>query len=144
MRRLPALLITLMLALATAATVGAQSGPPAGTPHDPQVGLPDTAHQPPTFMRPRDAKPNHGSTSVNLYYHGGVGGIGVETAPKVYLVQWGSQWATDPSGEAAILNGFFSDVGGSSWNKTVTQYCQGIARGSADCSSAPSSALAGN
>src|SRR5438309_11454915 len=28
-----------------------------------------------------NARPTHSS---NLYYHGGVGGIGVETAPKVY------------------------------------------------------------
>ena len=34
--------------------------------------------------------------SNNLYYHGGVGGIGVETTPKVYLVLWGSQWISDP------------------------------------------------
>ena len=41
-----------------------------------------------------------GGGSVELTYHGGVGGIGVETAPKVYLVIWGSQWnSNDPSGE---------------------------------------------
>src|SRR5579872_1514917 len=41
-----------------------------------------------------------GSTSKNLAYHGGA----VETAPKVYLVRWGSQWTNnDPSGEATIL-----------------------------------------
>ena len=37
------------------------------------------------------AKP---SRTNNLSYRGGVGGIGVETAPKVYLVLWGSQWGT--------------------------------------------------
>src|SRR3954468_20481589 len=41
-----------------------------------------------------------GGSNNNLYYHGGVGGIGVETAPKVYLVLWGAQWNNnDPSGE---------------------------------------------
>src|SRR5690242_16808777 len=33
-----------------------------------------------------------GGGSNNLAYRGGVGGIGVEDAPKVYLVLFGSQW----------------------------------------------------
>jgi serine protease len=75
------------------------------------------------------------STANDLYYHGGVGGIGVETAPKVYLVLWGSQWnGHDPSGEAAILENFYTGVGGSSWLASVTQYCQGVASGSFTCS----------
>ena len=73
-------------------------------------------------------------TSNNLYYHGGVSGVGVETAPKIYLVLWGSQWnGNDPSGEAAILESFYSSVGGSSWLNTVTQYCQGVGSGTASC-----------
>src|SRR5580765_8337649 len=52
--------------------------------------------------------------SNNLSYNGGVGGIGVETAPKLYLVLWGSQWnGNDPSGEAGILEGFYGAAGGS-------------------------------
>jgi serine protease len=48
----------------------------------------------------------------------------VETAPRIYLVFWGSQWTgNDPSGEASILENFFAGVGGSSWNSSVTQYC---------------------
>jgi len=78
-----------------------------------------------------------GSTSQNLYYHGGVGGIGVETAPKVYLVLWGAQWNNnDPSGEAAILESFYGGVGGSSWLNSVTQYCQGVASGTLVCDTA--------
>jgi len=77
------------------------------------------------------------STSSNLSYHGGVGGIGVETAPKIYLVLWGSQWNNnDPSGEAAILTSFYQHVGGSSWNNSVTQYCQGVASGTVFCNGA--------
>src|SRR5438046_9814534 len=34
------------------------------------------------------------STANDLSYHGGIGGIGVETAPRIYLVLWGSQWNT--------------------------------------------------
>ena len=76
-----------------------------------------------------------GSTSKNLYYHGGIGGIGVETAPKIYLVLWGSQWSNDPSGEAGILENFYSGVGGNSWLNTVTQYCEGVGSGTVFCTS---------
>jgi serine protease len=87
----------------------------------------------------REARGHSGGGSKNLYYHGGVGGIGVETAPKVYLVLWGAQWnSNDPSGEAAILESFYSGVGGSSWLNSVTQYCQGaaIATGTVFCNGA--------
>jgi serine protease len=77
------------------------------------------------------------STSSNLYYHGGAGGIGVETAPKIYLVFWGSQWLNnDPSGEAAILRNFYSGLGGSPWLNSVIQYCQGVAGGTVFCNGA--------
>src|SRR6478672_11698444 len=80
------------------------------------------------------AKP---SRTNNLTYRGGVGGIGVETAPKVYLVVWGSQWgpngSNDPSGEVGILKSFYANVGGSQWLSSVTQYCQGVASGTTTC-----------
>jgi len=83
-----------------------------------------------------EAKPHQASSSKDLYYHGGVGGIGVETAPKVYLVLWGSQWnGNDPSGEESLLVGFFKGAGGSSWLNSVTQYCQGVASGTYTCTS---------
>jgi serine protease len=91
----------------------------------------------------KPARPNH---TNNLYYHGGVGGIGVETAPKVYLVFWGSQWgtsgSTDPSGEGGILQSFLGDVGGSPWLRSVTQYCQNVGTGTTTCPSG--SAFASN
>ena len=85
------------------------------------------------------------STSNDLYYHGGTsdgssGTIGVETAPHVYLVFWGSQWSNDPSGEAAILKSFLAGVGGSSWLNSVTQYCQGVSSGTYYCSGAGTAA----
>jgi hypothetical protein len=104
--------------------------------------------QPPAIVHPtveaaRQARRTQpASTSNNLSYHGGTsngtaGTIGVETAPKVYLVFWGSQWINnDPSGEAAILENFLSGVGGSSWLNTVTQYCQGVASGTYFCNGA--------
>ena len=74
------------------------------------------------------------STSNNLFFHGGTGGIGVETAPKIFLVFWGAQWNNnDPSGEASILESFYSGVGGSSWLNSVTQYCQGVPNGTVSC-----------
>ncbi|MFN2462715.1 MAG: hypothetical protein ABR573_02285 [Candidatus Dormibacteria bacterium] len=80
------------------------------------------------------AKPRGGGGSANLTYHGGVGGSAVETgADKVYIVQWG--WTSDPSGEGPQQANFFKGVGGSSWNNSVTQYCQGtvVATGSSTC-----------
>jgi hypothetical protein len=113
------------------------------------------------LMQIKGAKPGGGGSS-NLYYHGGTsdgssGTIGVETSPKLYLVFWGSQWGScsgttcsnDPSGEVGILDSFFSGVGGSSWNNTVTQYCQGLASGTYFCNGGgqaagnPSGVLAG-
>jgi serine protease len=87
--------------------------------------------------RSHASKPARPTKSSNLSYHGGVGGIGVETAPKVYLVFWGSQWnSNDPSGEAGILRNFFTGVGGSSWLNSVTQYCQGVTNGTIFCNGA--------
>jgi serine protease len=109
--------------------------------------------QPPAIVHPtvegvraeREANGNNrlhaahggGGGSTNLSYHGGVGGIGVETAPKIYLVVWGSQWnGNDPSGEVATLVSFYQSAGGSSWNNSVTQYCQGVASGTVFCNGA--------
>jgi len=76
-------------------------------------------------------------TASQLQYHGGSGGIGVETAPKIYLVFWGSQWINgDPTGEADILEAFYNGVGGSAWLNSVTQYCQGVASGTILCNGA--------
>jgi hypothetical protein len=87
------------------------------------------------FKPVQHAKPARPRRTNNLSYRGGIGGIGVETAPKVYLVLWGSQWGTDPSGESAILENFFNHAGGSSWLNSVTQYCQGVATGTITCGS---------
>ena len=92
-------------------------------------------------------RPSKGS---NLSYHGGVAGSGVVTgSDSVYIVFWGSQWTSDPSGEATILTNFFNHVGGSSWNNSVTQYCQGVSSGTVTCGSSgthatnPTGVLAG-
>jgi hypothetical protein len=100
--------------------------------------------RPEIFMRIRgEARPPKGGHSNNLSYHGGVGGVGVETgADKVYLVYWGSQWNNnDPSSESALEQNFFTHVGGSSWNNSVTQYCQGVASGTVFCNGAGQAAV---
>lgn len=98
----------------------------------------------PTIERAQHARAALRSTrSSNLYYHGGVGGIGVETAPHVYVVFWGSQWSNDPSSEADILQRFLNGVGGSSWLRSVTQYCQGVATGTYFCNGQGTAASAG-
>jgi serine protease len=122
------LLITAPLSLLYAQAPGAV----AGGPRIIEEG------QPPVIIHPTVEGANHArvggaSTSSNLSYHGGA----VETAPKIYLVLWGSQWNNnDPSGEAAILQNFFNGVGGSSWLNSVIQYCQGVASGTVFCNGA--------
>jgi len=65
-------------------------------------------------------KPTHGS--ANLTYRGGP----VETAPKIYVVFWGSAWtgSGDPDGVATILKNWYSTMGGSKWLNSTTQYTQ--------------------
>lgn len=74
-----------------------------------------------------------------LSYHGDQ----VQTAPDgVYLIYWGAQWArSDPSEQASTQQSFFSQVGGSSWNNSVTQYCEGVAAGTKQCNGAGSAAV---
>ena len=58
----------------------------------------------------------------NLTYHGGP----VETAPKIYVVFWGSAWngSGDPNHEATLLKNWYTAMGGSHWLNTTTQYTQ--------------------
>ncbi|MBA3826025.1 MAG: hypothetical protein H0X24_19260 [Ktedonobacterales bacterium] len=116
-----------------------------------KIPSPGISTRPTHLMKIKDlaAAPLAGTT--NLTYHGGTGGSGVETGgDKVYLIYWGSQWnSNDPSGEASIQQNFFNGVGGSSWNNSVTQYCQGVSSGTVFCNGAgtaatnPSGVLAG-
>ena len=117
--------------LATAAALSAAAG---------QAAMPNVHPAKTSVMRVFKGKPPaKPSRTNNLTYRGGVGGIGVETAPRVYLVLWGSQWgangSNDPSGEVGILNSFFGAVGGSQWLGSVTQYCQGVPVGTITCGS---------
>jgi len=98
-----------------------------------------------SVMRPfgfkQRVKPARPTRTNNLSYRGGVGGIGVENAPTVYLVLWGSQWNNnDPSSEASRLESFFGNAGGSKWLASVTQYCQGVSSGTVFCNGAGTAA----
>lgn len=89
------------------------------------VSRTDTVHQ----SSVKHARALRAARTNNLSYHGGVG---VETgADKVYIVQWG--WTSDPTGEGLQQSNFFKGVGGSTWNNSVTQYCQGVASGTTIC-----------
>ena len=89
-------------------------------------------------MRPRPASGTvQAAAANNLLYQGGAVQSG---SPKVYISWWGSQWSTGfstggyTSAQAqAYVTGFFTNVGGSSWNNVDTQYCQGVAVGTAQC-----------
>lgn len=91
----------------------------------------------PLGFKPAKSKSARPRRTNNLVYQGGIGGIGVETAPRVFLVVWGSQWGTngsiDPSGEVPLVQNFIGKAGGSSWLNSVTQYCQGVAAGTVTC-----------
>jgi len=133
-QRFLALGVGLGLALASVGSTTASSGSVPGR----EIYMP---------TRGMVEKAQHGrpTRSNNLSYHGGVniGGVntGVETGTdKVYLVLWGSQWSNDPSGESALLQNFFAKVGGSPWNNSVTQYCQGVANGTTSCNGAGTAA----
>ncbi len=81
-------------------------------------------------------------SSDTLSYGGGIDGIGVTSgSPKVYLVFYGSQWASsgDPNGAAVYLQAFLADIGtgGELWSGVMTQYCDGpaVSLGATSCPS---------
>ena len=148
-----ALLVTIAACSDRASNPVAPAGDPSFSRGTQQPEVLDHAIIHPTVERMERIRANRasgsaGTTVSNLSYHGGVadgslGSIGVETAPKVYLVLWGSQWNNnDPSGEAGIVRNFLNGAGGSPWLNSVTQYCQGVASGTVTCGS--SSTHAGN
>ncbi|MGE5265061.1 MAG: hypothetical protein ACM3S0_16900 [Acidobacteriota bacterium] len=125
----------LVFAFVSLALILAQATPAlaAGPGNDPGMEVLN-AH----IMRPKEA--GRAGTAGNLTFHGG--NPGVETlSDSVYLVYWGSQWnGNDPSNEAGIQQAFFNGVGGSAWNNSVTQYCQGVATGTVFCNGAGTAA----
>ena len=145
--RMGAALATLVVAAACSDVNRTPTAPAMSPAESPTLSrMPDgmevlrDAHIHPTVANAHAARPTRPHRSNDLSYHGGVGGIGVETAPRVYVVFWGSQWSNDPSGEAAIVQNFLNGVGGSSWLNSVTQYCQSVSSGTIYCNGAGSAA----
>lgn len=72
----------------------------------------------------------------NLSSHGGP----IQVTPKVYILWWGPEWVSGfntngfSSATAQTYNtDFFSNVGGSTWNNVVKQYCMGVPSGTQTC-----------
>ncbi len=97
--------------------------------------------------------PSPSSLANDLIYHGGnagSGAIGVETPPAVYVVFWGPDWAngftvTDANGVQytsqqlqSYVTSMLTNVGGTSWLATVTEYCKNVPAGTTACTSASS------
>ena len=91
--------------------------------------------------KPKAAHGSRPTRTKNLSFHGG--SIGVQTAPKVYLVTW-SWGGSDPSGEEAYYTNFLNGVGGSAWNNSDTQYCENVPSGTTNCANYPSAPRGGN
>ena len=78
----------------------------------------------------------HHSGGSLLSSHGGA----IERTPLVFIDYWGPQWSTGfstggfSSAQAQnYVQGFFGNVGGSSWSNSTTQYCQGVPSGTKNC-----------
>jgi len=80
-----------------------------------------------------------------VVYGGGIDGIGVTSGtPRVYLVFYGSQWASgargDPNNASTFLQALFTGIGtgGEQWSGTMTQYCDGptLRAGATSCNPA--------
>jgi hypothetical protein len=72
------------------------------------------------------------TSGSQLVYQGG----SVEVTPRTYVIFWGSQWSSDPAGEANYLKSFLGGLYGTqdNWSTVASQYCQGAAIGSLTCS----------
>jgi hypothetical protein len=135
------LAFTVSVALVGALILGASAAAPAD-----QSQITNGKH----FFWAAGASPQATANSLanDLIYHdgnAGSGAIGVETAPAVYLVYWGPDWAAgfqtaDTDGTLYssstlqnYLDSFFASVGGSPWAGIQTQYCNGVLPGSTSC-----------
>ena len=129
---------------ATPAPAGTQTAIVAG--HSYQVQSHGRSGLKPVTKAP-SAKANANTLTVRSNKTQGV----VSPNPKVYLVFWGSQWSTDPSGVAPALQNFFSGLFGTAdnWGTIMSQYCEGVPSGTSNCGSSgthvthPSSSILG-
>jgi serine protease len=104
------------------------------------------------FWSQQASTPTSDQLQNDLLYHGGNvgdGAVGVLTKPSAYLIYWGTEWSqgfttADTDGKTYssktlvnYLNTFVKNLGGSPWMAVQTQYCRGIAAGSATCAGDP-------
>ncbi|HKB34283.1 MAG TPA: hypothetical protein VKF16_10500 [Candidatus Dormibacteraeota bacterium] len=89
-------------------------------------------------MGVKGAHAAHHRGSTLLSSHGGA----IETTPVVFITYWGASWSTGfstggyTSAQAQnYVQSFFTNVGGSSWANSTTQYCQNVASGTTNCAS---------
>ncbi|HEX6123473.1 MAG TPA: hypothetical protein VFY89_09940 [Ktedonobacterales bacterium] len=132
MKRSRIIVVSLAVVATIAATVAlafAFTVAPAGA----EAGGTEVVHGP--QMKPRAAT-GQAVTNSNMTYHGGP----ISTTSKVYIDYWGSQWASgfstggySSTQAKTYVQGFFGNVGGSSWHNIDTQYCQGVAIGTTNC-----------
>jgi len=94
---------------------------PSYTMRDPQTGA--VAHIMLTKELSGVLPGGHGvipAAGTSMTWHGGP----VQHTPHIYVVYWGWK-GSDPSGEAARMQSFFSGTGGSQWQSSQTQYYDG-------------------
>jgi hypothetical protein len=129
---------------AAALLIGALAGPSAAS------GPINAKH---FFWAPGQSPQGTASSLANdLIYHGGSAGpgaIGIQKHPAVYLIYWGTEWATgfttpDTDGKLYAsktlqnyLNSFMANLGGSPWAAVQTQYCRNVPIGTTTCAGIP-------
>lgn len=134
LRRAFAVVFSLALGTLVPQSASAASGPPAAPPKAAQAA----AHlHGPKLMPVRKAGAAAGAAiaTTPMTYQGGQLPFdsGVLPNPKAYVDFWGN-WSANTADMTYITN-FFTDLGGSGWAETMTQYCSGITAGTSTCAS---------
>ena len=130
-------------AVAAALLIGATAGPSAAS------GAVNAKH---FFWAAGDPNATVASLTSDIIYHGGSAGpgaIGIQKQPAVYLIYWGTEWASgfttaDTDGRLYssktlqnYLNTFMANLGGSPWAAVQTQYCRNVPIGTTSCAGLP-------
>jgi hypothetical protein len=134
-RRLGAALATAVVATALSLGAASVSSASAAGDSDPRFGAkplhPQAASTSPTSPTAPTARTSGGQLSLQTSDTQGA----VSPTVKVYLVFWGSQWASDPAGVASDMRGMFQGLYGAAdtWGTILSQYCEGASAGITTC-----------
>jgi hypothetical protein len=133
-----------VIALTGAAVLGVAAAPLSGSASSgavPKTAVP-RIHTLPTLQHHADCFPPVvisvacGGAGTPMTWGGGA----VQTNPSVYIVYWG--WnGSDPAGEAAYQQSFFTNIGGTTFPASQTQYCENATGVGTTCTTGP---FAGN